>query len=111
MSRFPNNYLECGYSWTPRGHDLSARCPRCRGTSVKIDYTQAYVGGLLAIGVAGFIAYSAWATNEATTHESVEHDGGCCWIGGSEGGLGISPDMAMQPDMSAPARTPRLRRK
>ena len=101
MSRFPNNCLECGYSWTPRGHDLSARCPRCRGTSVKIDYTQAYVGGLLAIGVAGFIAYSAWATNKAPPSlPPIQQQP-----------LGISPDMAMQPDMSAPARTPRLRRK
>ena len=33
-----NECLHCGYEWNPKGHDLAARCPECKSTSV--DYAR-----------------------------------------------------------------------
>ena len=33
--RQKNRCASCGYEWYPRGHDLSAKCPRCSNNKVK----------------------------------------------------------------------------
>lgn len=48
MSR-PNNRCEsCGYEWSPRGHDVSSRCPSCGSPKVikiVLETTTGYSGG------------------------------------------------------------------
>jgi hypothetical protein len=52
-----NQCHDCGYTWYPRGKDVSHRCPRCSSTDTGIDYTGLYVI-LFLMGV--FLAVSYW---------------------------------------------------
>jgi hypothetical protein len=52
--RAQNACKDCGYTWFPRGKDLSRTCPRCGGSIVACD-TRGYtivVGLVIAIAVA-----------------------------------------------------------
>lgn len=56
MSRPLNQCAECGYTWHPRGRNLSRRCPNCGVvfTSWRDDRTKPSAGGWSAIAVLAF---------------------------------------------------------
>jgi hypothetical protein len=46
VAQRPRNICRyCSYTWYPRGHDLSRRCPRCGRLNVGIDPTWMATGG------------------------------------------------------------------
>lgn len=56
MNKRPGNRCErCGYTWSPRGHNLSATCPRCQSSRVKYNSSLGSTLFVLAVlGVAGW---------------------------------------------------------
>src|SRR5262245_22222288 len=40
-----NSCTKCGYTWYPRGHDLSSRCPNCGSAQVGLVPVAGAVGG------------------------------------------------------------------
>lgn len=48
----------CGYTWYPRGSDLSRCCPNCGSADVVISpiYLIGLVAGVIVLGVVGFVA-------------------------------------------------------
>jgi len=56
--RHQNKCKSCGYTWYPRGKDLSAECPKC-GSS-EVSYSGCGCAGILgAIGTIGIVAIVA----------------------------------------------------
>lgn len=54
--RPPNTCRNCAYQWSPRGHNKSLNCPKCRSTNVSIDYMQRYGrDALMLMGFVGFL--------------------------------------------------------
>ena len=60
----PNNFRPyngchtCDYEWSPRGKDLSYRCPRCNSTDTYIIQYTSFLDGCgtwFWLGVAAFI--------------------------------------------------------
>jgi hypothetical protein len=49
--RLRNKCATCGYSWSPRGHHLSRKCPNCGSTDVKIAPSVSGCAGLAALAV------------------------------------------------------------
>lgn len=53
----PQNYCsQCGYSWSPRGHYVSAACPRCGAQNVKTTLGCSAVAFLIVGGAVAFVA-------------------------------------------------------
>jgi hypothetical protein len=52
--RWQNFCSSCGYSWSPRGHYVSAACPRCGGGNVKVPALGCTSTGCLVV-VGGII--------------------------------------------------------
>jgi len=49
-----NRCKNCGYVWYPRGHAISAQCPRCGSREVKLNWRPILAA---AVGLAGVILY------------------------------------------------------
>jgi predicted RNA-binding Zn-ribbon protein involved in translation (DUF1610 family) len=55
----PQNYCKsCGYTWFPRGKDVSAICPSCGSRETAVD-NRAFQYGLIAIVVLIVIGWLA----------------------------------------------------
>lgn len=51
----PLNLCECGYTWYPRGKDLSLRCPRCGSEEVRFAEDLTPVEGSIHGGLVTFV--------------------------------------------------------
>jgi len=61
----PQNVCKsCGYTWHPRGHSLSPRCPRCGGTRVHI------AGGGIALIIAILVCWGICTGGRRKTDEA-----------------------------------------
>lgn len=54
-----NTCHSCGYTWYPRGKDVSLRCPNCGSYETGIDFSG-LIGFLLLIGLCVGLAYYPW---------------------------------------------------
>ncbi|MEC9094447.1 MAG: hypothetical protein VX438_17190, partial [Planctomycetota bacterium] len=60
-ARTPNGCDDCGYTWTPRGKELSARCPNCQSPNVKLLVPEktGCAGALAKLASCGVICFLA----------------------------------------------------
>lgn len=64
-TRRPQNVCKsCGYTWNPRGHNLSPNCPRCGGTKVRI------VGGGIVLIIALLVLWGICTGGHKKTGET-----------------------------------------
>jgi|APGre2960657404_1045060.scaffolds.fasta_scaffold96748_2 hypothetical protein len=54
-----NTCHSCGYTWYPRGKDVSLICPNCGSYETGIDFSG-LIGFLLLIGLCVGLAYYSW---------------------------------------------------
>ena len=60
-----NSCHSCGYTWYPRGKDVSLICPNCGSYETGIDFSG-LIGFLLLIGLCVGLAYYSWESNGFT---------------------------------------------
>lgn len=47
-----NRCSECGYTWYPRGKNLSRWCPYCGSRNTDFDFSDLYTGcGMIVLGI------------------------------------------------------------
>lgn len=72
-----NECGSCGYTWNPRGHDLSNQCPSCGAgevTAHKPDWTLILItGAVVLVGWFGFLGIKHLSDNtpKYTTEELI----------------------------------------
>jgi hypothetical protein len=95
-----NHCLRCGYCWFPRGHNISAQCPRCGSAEVEL----ALAGCLRAIGYLFLLPFLLLAAPFILAFLLLRLLFRATWFGAKLAGSGAAAGASAAVEHSRPAR-------